>query len=356
MASGGHALLDVSQLTEAQIVGYAAGVRPCRKGGVRLEIEPDEDKLVVHNYGHGGSGITLSWGSAEIAIELFEELLSRHPEWRFQRIAVIGSGVIGLTTAHLLLDRGYQVQIYAKDFPPHTTSDIAPSIWSKILVDNHLTYQQKSLLDKMEALSFAHFHSLTLHQARFQGVSYVDVYTFKRGVEDTKKNLPQELGKTCREVEVQFKNQKKKGVFFRTIFIETSAYMQDLYEQLQQKNTVCIEKNFQSKEDLKRLPESIIFNCTGLGSKELFQDQMLFGVRGQLIYLAPQEKMNYILAGPVPEAGLDVYMIPLKDRIALGGSYEYNGRNQEAYDPEICEKIFKHSQLFLYGEKNDDQE
>src|SRR5258707_803508 len=48
---------------------YVAGARPYRKGGFRLEPEEvtisDVKKYVVHNYGHSGAGITLSWGCAD---------------------------------------------------------------------------------------------------------------------------------------------------------------------------------------------------------------------------------------------------------------------------------------------------
>jgi D-amino-acid oxidase len=50
------------------------GLRPCRTDGVRLEREPGA--CIVHNYGHGGSGVTLSWGCAEEAASLAKGLLS----------------------------------------------------------------------------------------------------------------------------------------------------------------------------------------------------------------------------------------------------------------------------------------
>ena len=53
------------ELAEATLVGAAVGLRPARPT-VRLEAEPiDDDRLVVHDYGHGGSGFTLSWGCAD---------------------------------------------------------------------------------------------------------------------------------------------------------------------------------------------------------------------------------------------------------------------------------------------------
>jgi D-amino-acid oxidase len=52
------------RLAKTEELGVLVGLRPCRDA-VRLEQEEREGKLVVHNYGHGGSGVTLSWGCAE---------------------------------------------------------------------------------------------------------------------------------------------------------------------------------------------------------------------------------------------------------------------------------------------------
>jgi len=49
---------------------YRAGVRPYRKATYRLEPETVGDKYVVHNYGHGGAGITMSWGCARVVRDI----------------------------------------------------------------------------------------------------------------------------------------------------------------------------------------------------------------------------------------------------------------------------------------------
>jgi D-amino-acid oxidase len=49
------------------------GLRPFRKQNVRLEVEPST--RIVHNYGHGGSGVTLSWGCAHEASDFVDSLL-----------------------------------------------------------------------------------------------------------------------------------------------------------------------------------------------------------------------------------------------------------------------------------------
>jgi D-amino-acid oxidase len=55
------------RLRGAEILGHRVGLRPCRPE-VRLESEPLDGGVLWHNYGHGGAGISLSWGcAAEIA-------------------------------------------------------------------------------------------------------------------------------------------------------------------------------------------------------------------------------------------------------------------------------------------------
>lgn len=57
------------RLAGCRVLGRAVGLRPARSE-VRLEAERVEGSLVVHNYGHGGAGVTLSWGCAEEAARL----------------------------------------------------------------------------------------------------------------------------------------------------------------------------------------------------------------------------------------------------------------------------------------------
>ncbi len=53
------------------VLAARVGLRPFRKSGVRLERARLRDgRTVIHNYGHGGAGFTLSWGCARAALEL----------------------------------------------------------------------------------------------------------------------------------------------------------------------------------------------------------------------------------------------------------------------------------------------
>src|SRR2546425_2707704 len=106
-----------------RVIRTVVGLRPFRPSGFVVRAESLGDKLLVHNYGHGGGGVTLSWGTARLAADLVAE------SGRSGAAAVIGCGVVGLATARTLQRRGFDVTIYAKDLPPETTSNIAGASW-----------------------------------------------------------------------------------------------------------------------------------------------------------------------------------------------------------------------------------
>jgi len=55
-------------LTEADVKKAMVGLRPYRKGDVRVEAQEVDGRHIIHNYGHGGAGVTLSWGSSRLAL------------------------------------------------------------------------------------------------------------------------------------------------------------------------------------------------------------------------------------------------------------------------------------------------
>ena len=62
----------IPDLNNAEIIEEMVGLRPGRTE-VRLEKEQISGKTIIHNYGHGGSGVTLSWGCAEEVVEIANE-------------------------------------------------------------------------------------------------------------------------------------------------------------------------------------------------------------------------------------------------------------------------------------------
>src|SRR5687768_9631633 len=70
-----------------RILRTTVGLRPHRPAGFLLAATRQDDKTLIHNYGHGGAGMSLSWGTGSIAADMAVDHLER-------RAAVIGCGVV----------------------------------------------------------------------------------------------------------------------------------------------------------------------------------------------------------------------------------------------------------------------
>lgn len=97
-------------LTEDRILGFKAGLRPFRKGGVRMEEEQLGDKTIFHNYGHGAGGVSVGYGYSKLT---FNKMASKYHDLTDKKVAVIGSGYMGLFTSMLLRENGFDVTVYA---------------------------------------------------------------------------------------------------------------------------------------------------------------------------------------------------------------------------------------------------
>ena len=115
--------LPLVRVSLDRVIRTTVGLRPHRPSGFVLKAGKLDAKTIIHNYGHGGSGMSLSWGTATMAADM----ALAQPE---RRAAVLGSGVVGLTTARQLQRRGFAVTIYAANVPPDVTSNFSLAAWT----------------------------------------------------------------------------------------------------------------------------------------------------------------------------------------------------------------------------------
>lgn len=300
-----RACLPRVSIDESRVIRTVAGLRPYRESGFVVRAEPLGDKRLVHNYGHGGAGITLSWGSSKLAADLG---LPDHAG----PVAVIGAGVMGLSTARLAQERGHAATIYTAALPPETTSNVAGG---QIHPAGH--YRPNRVDDAWRAQYAA---AMAYSWRRFQllvgedyGIRWLP--TYESG------NRPQEmLGPYYAGFE-QLEgaaNPFPGGPVLRyhTMYVETGRYLRQLTEDFLTAGGRIEVRTFASPSELAALAERVVFNCTGLGARALFGDEGMEPVRGQLAVLLPQPEIQHAYA-------LDQgYMFPRADGILLGGTYE----------------------------------
>ncbi|MGE5261290.1 MAG: FAD-dependent oxidoreductase [Actinomycetota bacterium] len=293
-----------------------AGLRPFRPSGFVVKAEPLGggplgDKIVVHNYGHGGCGVTLSWGTADMAARL--ALATPH-----RKAAIIGCGVIGLTTARLLQDRGFDVAIYAADLPPHTTSDVAAGAFgvTSLVDDRHHTPGIAGLIQ--EAVRFAYKYFAGLIGSRY-GVRWMDFYMLSAEPVE----LPWEFSITPELFPLttfgpgEHSFPSPYAGRFKTMIAETDLFLPALMDDVRQHGATIELRKFPDLASVQSLDAPLIVNCAGLGTKALFGDPELVPVKGQLTVLKPQPEVTYAYLDGV----LDFYMFSRSDGIILGGSH-----------------------------------
>jgi len=312
------------QIGDDLIISTRVGLRPFRPGGFRVKAEKFGEKLVIHNYGHGGAGITLSWGSSILAVRELPDIVDR-------RAAVLGCGVMGLSTARLLQARGWQVTIYAKDLPPNTTSNVAGGLWAPTTVHrvNEETPGFAAQLSEAMYLSHAEFSKLV---GRGYGVSWREDYYLSRTLQGPQDFYYLERWPTLfPSIEVLAPEQHPFSVPFAmrhlTLLIEPSAYLPRLMQDLREAGGGIVVREIRNLDEVVAMDEPVVFNCTGLGARDLFGDAELVPVRGQLVFMPADERVDYCTHGS--GEGL-MYMFPRADGILLGGTYERGATHLEA--------------------------
>ena len=111
---------------------------------------------------------------------------------------------------------------------------------------------------------------------------------------------------------------------YDTMYVETGRYLRQMMRDIQIAGGKIEVRRFATPADIAALPEALVFNCTGLGSRELFDDQDLHPARGQLAILEPQPEVRYAFTG---DPG---YMFPRPDGIILGGTFERRRMGHDA--------------------------
>ncbi len=316
----GSAPLELIRAAPDRIISLTVCTRPFREQGARIESERLGRKTIVHNYGHGGSGWSLSWGSATLAVRKVLETRERD-------IAVVGCGVIGLTSAIMAQRAGLKVRIYAKDRPPEVRSNLATGNWSpnsRYCTRDALTPEIESRWEEMARISYRMYQNLLglpgdpIEWRDFYYLSDKGFTPGGHGVEGEPAYAP--LDPKLRDITPYARTYPYGTTAFGAIHVRRApnlifnltAYSRMLIADFEAAGGVIETREFDRPGDLSKLKQKTIINATGYGARSLFGDESLVPVRGQLMRLIPQPEVTYGL-----NYNDGVYVVPRRDGIIV---------------------------------------
>jgi len=312
------------KVSSDRVIRTVVGLRPFRPSGFVVKTDKLDAKTVVHNYGHGGGGMTLSWGTSHLAVEQAQAAADGG-----RQCAVLGCGGVGLATARLLQRRGFDVTIYAKDLPPNTTSNISGAQWSPATVydTDRVTPGFDAQFGRAARLSHREFQNLA---GDYYGVRWIENYvisdepfTRAQGASQNIQDLYPDV-KDLRQRDHPFDARYVRR--FTTMLIEPAVYLSAVMRDFLLAGGRVVVRELGDLQAIAALAEPVVINCTGLGAKALFGDPELMPIKGQLTVLLPQPEIDYITLMN------DLYMFPRRDGILLGGTHE---RNIWTLDPNV---------------------
>ncbi len=291
----------------AQVFRTTVCLRPFRATGPRIESEIVGRKQVIHNYGHGGSGWSLSWGSADVAVGL---AMQSSPK----KIAVIGAGALGLTAAITAQRAGADVTIYAKERFPFVRSARATGIWSpdsRVAQAAAMPADFPALWERMARTSAAMHESFVGGTA--SPVEWIDHYALHDPEPEAPATEPAPTGPEPFDPGFAYLNDRLRGLMpaYGNVAPETTPFaatqirrganlsfnIADYGRQLEADFLLAGGRfehiEFHDPSDLSKLKEKVIINCTGYGARALWRDESLIPIRGQIVWLTPQEGVHY---------------------------------------------------------------
>lgn len=313
--------LKTPVISEKTILKYTACTRPKRQDGVNISFEQINKKQVIHCYGHAGFGWSMLFGSINQAVELFES----HVTDLNKPVCIIGSGCMGLTAAIELARRGYNVRIVTKDIYD-LASWRAPGCFA--LDSTTMAGPEKGKHKKMIFETFKWYQSIdngTHPYLKQESIRYLPIYCMKGmsgGFEGLEKDglIPQ------REiVTLDFGNgiQHKNFIKFMTYFMDTAKLMKQLHDEVARLGIAIEIAKVSLFDDIQ---EDIIFNCTGMGSKELNGDASMTPVRGHLIVLnehAGNEHMDYMIYAKMKQNNAEEIVLIFPKSLEVDSNYPH---------------------------------
>lgn len=248
---------------------------------------------------------------------------------------ILGAGVSGLSCGILLLKKGYGVEIWAKDLPPNTTSNKAGASWYPYLCD------PEDKVTKWGKVTYDYFLDKTIKDAKSGLIrrKEIEIFTKKQPEPWWKDAVASYRRPPANELPEGYVD----GYEIDGVVVDTSIYMDYLVKLFKSLGGKIIQRTVTNVKEVLD-GNSVVVNCTGLGSRELFDDKEVYPVRGQMVKIKPNG-FDKVVADDEGPNSLAV-IIPRVNDIALGGTTQANDWNLEIDPNDRADILRKVSNLY----------
>jgi D-amino-acid oxidase len=244
-------------------------------------------------------------------------------------VLVLGSGIVGLTTAVVLAEAGWAVHIRTAKGPADTTSAAAGALWGPWLVeprDRVLTWAANTLVEYRE---LARLDGTGVRLTSGREVSRID-----HAPPDWAALLPDQ--RKCNPDELP--PDYPYGVTYTAPLVTMLTHMDYLVARFR---TAGGEIEVNRLDDLQEVTSHlpVVVNCTGIGARELLNDTDLYPVRGQQLVVTNPGITEFLEVDTGDSTDLTA-IYPHGDHLVLSGTAEPNTWTLEP-DPRTAESILQ---------------
>ncbi|MEU1195202.1 FAD-dependent oxidoreductase [Streptomyces sp. NPDC005813] len=239
-------------------------------------------------------------------------------------VIVVGSGVVGLTTAVVLAEDGARVRVWARESAQRTTSAVAGALWWPYRIE------PKELARSWALRSLSVYEELA-GRPEETGVRVVEGVLGETRLDEQASWAGERLAGLRAATSAEYAGQ---GLWARLPLIDMPVHLGWLRERFLRAGGVIEERTV---TDLAEAAAPVVVNCTGLGARELVPDPAVRPVRGQLVIVENPGIREWVVSTDA-SAGTTTYVFPQPDRVVLGGTTDEDDWSL-APDPEVAASI-----------------
>ncbi|MCE9594738.1 MAG: FAD-binding oxidoreductase [Planctomycetes bacterium] len=251
-----------------------------------------------------------------------------------REIAVVGSGVVGLTTAVELLGRGSPVRLYTRDVDSPPASSVAPAMFTPYPGPAPERFRRWTTAAYARLCAVA-----ASHPESGVGVGKLREYFY----------APRKAEPWLGEL-LHAKDLPRREPFTAIIdtvrpHVDMLRYLPWLRAEFQRLGGSLIQRDVAKLDELLDLGHTRVVNCSGVGAAVLARDPLVRSMHGQVLHVPNDIGLEYSLHDDAP-GGLVAYVFRYADRLVVGGTFD-EVREREGTDETSLRAVVERARNLL---------